>query len=106
MLRWGEVEIRTGGSGCRHVLRSKTDQACRGVSVLPSPAAVAALLVISPQGAVIYSTTGVIGLAASQISRRIKVATKMASLSAGFSAHSPRVGMTQDLSAAGRSCRS
>ena len=44
--------------------------------------------------------TKVFGLSASQISRRIKAATKMAGLGEGFSAHSPRVGMAQDLSAA------
>ena len=43
----------------------------------------------------------VFGLSASQISRRIKAAGKMAGLGGGFSAHSPRVGMAQDLSAAG-----
>ena len=32
---------------------------------------------------------------------RIKAATKMAGLGEGLSAHSPRVGMAQDLSAAG-----
>ena len=50
------------------------------------------------------------GLSVSQISRRIKrrikAATKVAGLGEGFSTHSPRVGIAQDLSAAGRSCRS
>ena len=43
----------------------------------------------------------VFNLSASQIGRRIKAATRMAGLGEGFSAHSPRVGMVQGLSAAG-----
>ena len=66
-----------------------------------SPAAVEALLAIRPQEAVIGPGASVFGLSSRQISRRIKAATKMAGLGDGFSAHSPRVGMAQDLSAAG-----
>ena len=65
------------------------------------PAAVEALLAIRPQEAVIDPSASVFNLSAGQISRRIKAATKMAGLGVGFSAHSPRVGMAQDLSAAG-----
>ena len=36
-----------------------------------------------------------------KLSRRVKAATKMAGLGDGFSAHSPRVGMAQNPSAAG-----
>ena len=43
----------------------------------------------------------VFSLSASQISRRIKAISKRAGLGDGFSARSPRVGMAQDLSAAG-----
>ena len=65
------------------------------------PAAVEALLAIRPQEAVIDPGASVFNLSAGQISRRIKAATKMAGLGDGFSAHSPRAGMAQDLSAAG-----
>ena len=82
-------------------MRSKTDQASEGSVLYMGPAAVAALLAIRPQEAVIDSGTSVFGLSASQISRRIKAVTKMAGLGDGFSARSPRVGMAQDLSAAG-----
>ena len=60
-----------------------------------------ALLAIRPNEAVIDPVTSVFGLSAGQISRRIKAATKMAGLGEGFTAHSARVGMAQDLSAAG-----
>ena len=65
------------------------------------PAAVDALLAIRPLEAVIAPGASVFGLSARQISRRIKAATKMAGLGEGFSTHSPRVGMAQDLSSTG-----
>ena len=64
-------------------------------------AAVGALLTIRPQEGVIDPGTSVFRLSASQIFRRIKAATKMAGLGEPLSAHSSRVGMAQDLSAAG-----
>ena len=100
-LRWGDVEVHEDGSGRLHVVRSKTDQAGEGLVLYLGPAAVEALLAIRPQEAVIDPGASVFGLSAGQISRRIKAATKMAGLGDGFSAHSPRVGMAQDLSAAG-----
>ena len=60
-----------------------------------------ALLAIRSDQAGIDSGASVFGLSARQISRRIKAATKMTGLGEGFSGHSPRVGMAQDLSAAG-----
>ena len=100
-LRWGDLEFHADGSGRLHVLRSKTDQTAEGTVLYLGPAAVDALLAIRPNEAVIDPGTSVFGLSARQISRRIKAATKMAGLGEGFSAHSPRVGMAQDLSAAG-----
>ena len=100
-LRWGDLEFHTDGSGRLHVLRSKTDQTAEGAVLYLGPAAVDALLAIRPQEAVIDPGASVFGLSSRQISRRIKAATKMAGLGEGFSAHSPRVGMAQDLSAAG-----
>ena len=97
-LRWGELEFHEDGSGRLHVLRSKTDQAAEGAVLYLGPAAVDTLLAIRAEEAVIDPGANVFGLSASQIYRR---ATKMAGLGEGFSAHSPRVGMAQDLSAAG-----
>ena len=65
------------------------------------PAGVEALLAIRPEEALIDPTAKVFDLSARQIRRRIKAATKMAGLGDGFSGHSPRVGMAQDLSADG-----
>ena len=99
-LRWGDLELHADGSGRLHVLRSKTDQTPEGTVLYLDPAAVDALLAIRPDEAVIDSGASVFGLSARQISRRIKAATKMAGLGEGFSGHSPRVGMAQDLNAA------
>ena len=49
----------------------------------------------------IDSTAKVFGLSARQIGRRVKVVVRMAGLGEGCSGHSMRVGMAQDLSAAG-----
>ena len=100
-LRWGDVEFHADGSGRLHVVRSKTDQAAEGAVLYLGPAAVEALLAIRPQEAVIDPGARAFGLSAGQISRRIKTATMMAGLGEGFSSHSARVGMAQDLSAAG-----
>ena len=100
-LRWGNLEFRADGSGRLHMARSKTDQATAGTVLFLGPAAVEALLSIRPEELVIDSTRSVFGLSASQIYRRIKAATQAASLGPGFSGHSMRVGMAQDLSAAG-----
>ena len=100
-LRWGDVEVHEDGSGRLHVLRSKTDQTGEGSVLYLGPAAVEALLAIRPQEAVVGPGANVFNLSAGQLSRRVKAATKMAGLGDGFSAHSPRVGMAQDLSAAG-----
>ena len=100
-LRWGDVEVHEDGSGWLHVMRSKTDQASEGSVLYLGSAAVESLLAVRPQEAVIDPSASVFNLSTGQISRRIKAATKMAGLGNGFSAHSPRVGMAQDLSAAG-----
>ena len=59
----------------------------RGVTLYLGPADVEALLAIRPEAAVIDPATSVFGLSTSQISRRIKAASKMAGLGDGFSAH-------------------
>ena len=100
-LRWRDLEFHADGSGRLHVLRSKTDQTAEGTVLYLGPAAVDALLAIRPDEAMIDPGASIFGLSARQISRRIKAATKMADLGGGFSAHSPQVGMAQDLSAAG-----
>ena len=101
-LRWGNVEIQEDGSARIHVLRSKTDPEAEGAVLYIGPDAAAALVTIMPEGfAVVDPSTPVFGLSASQIGRRVNAAAKAAGLGEGFTGHSGRVGMAQDLTAAG-----
>jgi hypothetical protein len=54
-----------------------------------------------PQDETVDPEARVIGLSASQIGRRVKAAARAAGLGDGFTGHSGRVGMAQDLAAAG-----
>ena len=64
--------------------------------------AASALVAIKSEGfAVVDLSTPVFGLSASQIGRRVNAAAKAAGLGDGFTGHSGRVGMAQDLAAAG-----
>ena len=102
VLRWGDVELQDDGSARIHVLRSKTDPDAEGAVLYIGPDAAAALVAIMPEGfAVVDPSTPVFGLSASQIGRRVTAAAKAAGLGEGFTGHSGRVGMAQDLSAAG-----
>ena len=100
-LTWGNVEVHPDGSGRLHVARSQTDQSAEGTVLYLGPAAVEALLVIRPEEAMIDPAASVFNLSASQIYRRVRAAAMMARLGEGYSGHSMRVGMAQDLSAAG-----
>ena len=100
-LTWGNIELQEDGSGRLHVARSKTDQTAEGAVLYLGPAGVEALVAIRPEEAVIAPQASVFSLSARQIRRRIKAAAKMVGLGEGFSGHSPRVGVAQDLSAAG-----
>ena len=84
-LRWGAVELHEDGSGRLHVARSKTDQSAEGAVLYLGPPATQTLLAIRPEEAVIDPAARVFGLSVSQISRRIKAATKIAGLGEGFS---------------------
>ena len=101
ILTWGNIEVHTDGSGRLHVDRSKTDPEALGVVLFLGEDAVDALLAIRPDEVVIDASASVFGLSESQIGRRIRAAAKMAGLGEGYSGHSPRVGMAQDLSAHG-----
>ena len=97
-LRWGDVEIQGDGSARLHVRRSKTDQEAAGVVLYIGQAAAQALQAIMPQNeAVVDAGMRVFGISASQIGRRIDAAAKAAGLGDGFTGHSGRVGMAQDL---------
>ena len=102
VLRWGDVEIQDDGSARIHVRRSKTDPEAERAVLYIGPDAAAALVAIMPEGfAVVDAAAPVFGLSASQIGRRVDAAAKAAGLGEGYTGHSGRVGMAQDLAAAG-----
>ena len=101
-LRWGDVELQEDGSARIHVRRSKTDQEAEGAVLYIGEEASLALQTILPEDmAVVDPAAPVFGLSASQIGRRIDAAAKAAGLGEGYTGHSGRVGMAQDLAAAG-----
>ena len=101
-LRWGDVEIQEDGSALLHVRRSKTDQEAEGAVQYIGWEATEALVAIMPEGlGVVDPSTPVFGLSESQIGRRVKAACQAAGLGDGFTGHSGRVGMAQDLAAVG-----
>jgi len=96
---WGDIAQAADGSGRLTVRRSKTDPAAAGSVLYLSPQAVQNLQAIRPPGA--RAADRVFGLGGAQINRRIQAAAQAAGLRTGFSGHSARVGMAQDLAAAG-----
>ena len=102
-LRWVDVELVGDGSGRMQIAESKTDQEGEGSVLYLGPAAVETLLAIRPEDAVIDASTPVFGLHPDTISRRLQQAARAAGLPdwRSITGHSGRVGMAQDLSAAG-----
>ena len=100
-LRWGDVQIEADGTARVQVRRSKTDQEGAGSLLYLGGTAVQDLLAIRPEKAAMAPEALVFELSASQIGRRFRAAALAAGLGDGFSGHSGRVGMAQDLSAAG-----
>ena len=99
-LLWEDIDFVADGCGLLHVRRSKTDQAGEGKVLILSPLAAEDLRRVMALG---QAGPGdrIFRLSASQLGRRIRQACEHAGLGPGFSGHSPRVGMAQDLSAAG-----
>ena len=101
-LRWADVELQEDGAALLHVRRSKTDPEAEGAVLYIGQAAAQALRAIMPEdAAVLDPATPVFGLSAGQIGRRVNAAAKAAGLGDGFTGHSGRVGMAQDLAASG-----
>ena len=102
-LRWGDVELAGDGSGRIRIPESKTDQEAEGVVLYLGTAAVLALLAVRPEEAVIDAVTPVFHLHPDTIRRRLQQAGRAAGLPGwrDITGHSGRVGMAQDLSAAG-----
>ena len=102
-LRWGDVELAGDGSGRIRIPESKTGQEAEGVVLYLGLAAVEALLAIRPEEAVIDAVTPVFNLHPDTIRRRLQQAARAAGLPGwrDITGHSGRLGMAQDLSAAG-----
>ena len=98
-LTWGDIETQEDGSGRLAIRVSKSDPEGRGDVQYLGAEAMQDLAAIRPPGSA--DADPVFGLSAPHIGRRIKRAAAAAGLGDGFSGHSPRVGMTQDLAAAG-----
>lgn len=97
-LTWQDVEAAADGSGRLLIRRSKTDPQGEGAVAFLSHETMAALDRLrgdAPTGQPLF------GLRPNQIATRIAQAAEAAGLGRGFSGHSPRVGMAQDLASAG-----
>ena len=101
-LRWDEVEFQEDGTARLLIGRSKTDQEGEGAILYIGAAAAAALLQIRPNKKDQQTNDSrVFRLSESQIGRRIDAAARVAGLGDGYTGHSGRVGMAQDLAASG-----
>jgi len=100
VLTWADVHPAPNASGALLVKRSKTDLQGRGEFLYLGRGAMAALDVIRPAAG--YPDDPIFGgLKGRQIANRIKAMCQAAGLGQGFSGHSARVGMAQDLAEAG-----
>ena len=94
-VTWEDIEYWPDGSGRLSIRRSKTNRTGEPEVVAITPAGMAALEDIRPEG----PTPGqkVFGLSERQISRRIKEAAMRAGLGEGYSGHSGRVGLARTM---------
>ena len=95
------MELRDNGSGLLEVRQSKTDPDGKGVVLYIGNEADEALRAIRPVEELLDLNAPIFGLSARQTGRRVKAAAKAAGLGDGFTGHSGRVGMAQDLAATG-----
>jgi len=97
-LRWRDVTLVEDGTARIRLARSKT--ASSSAVLYVGPAATAALRSIMPENVVRQNR--VFDLRSGRaVSNRVAAMARAAGLGEGFSGHSPRVGMAQDLTAAG-----
>ena len=100
-LRWGDIQLLSDGTGRLSIPHSKTDQVNRVDIVYLDYEAALDLQPIRPDKVVNEVDTLVFGLSVAQLGRRIREAAKAADLGDGYSGHSGRVGMAQDLAEMG-----
>ncbi len=96
-LTWGDVEFRDNGSALLQLRRSKTDQEAEGVTLYIGTEASQALQAIRPAQELLDPATPVFGMSTRHIGNRVRAAAKAAGLGEGYTGHSGRVGMAQDL---------
>ena len=96
-LTWADLELRDNGSALLQVHRSKTDPEGEGVVLYIGREATEALRAIRPAEQMLDRNAPVFGLSSKQIGRRVQAAAKAAGLGDGYTGHSGRVGMAQDL---------
>jgi len=100
-LTWSDVELRDKGTALINVWRSKTDPEAEGVTLYIGPQAGEALQAIKPAEELLDRNISVFGLSPRQIGRRVSAAAKAPGLGEGYTGHSGRVGMAQDLAKTG-----
>ena len=98
-LTWGDLTEESDGTGRLTVARSKTDPEGEGAVLFVSVPTMEALRAIRPVDA--SAGDSLFGLSDDQIARRVTAAAEAAGLGKGFTGHSARVGMAQDLARAG-----
>ena len=96
-LTWGDVEFRDNGSALLQLRRSKTDQEAEGTVLYVGREAAQALQAIRPAPELLDLGASVFGMTARHIGNRVKAAAEAAGLGEGYTGHSGRVGMAQDL---------
>ena len=101
LLTWTDVEFRNNGTALLQLHRSKTDQESERVVVYIGKQAADAINVIRPAEELPDPVTPLFGISPRQIGRRVQAAAQAAGLGEGFTGHSGRVGMAQDLAATG-----
>ena len=94
MLTWADVEFRDNGSALLQLRRSKTDQEAEGVVLYIGTEASQA---IRPAQELLDRNARIFGMTTRHIGNRVRAATEAAGLGEGFTGHSGRVGMAQDL---------
>ena len=98
-LTWGDLVEESDGTGRLTVARSKTDPEGEGVVLFVSSSTMEALNAIRPVKA--SGGDSMFELSEDQIARRVTAAAETAGLGEGYTGHSARVGMAQDLARAG-----
>ena len=98
-LVWGDIAGEVDGSGRLTVRRAKNDQEANGTLLYLGRQTMRDLAAIKLPDA--RPDDSVFGIGGSHFNRRIAAGARAARLGDGFSGHSPRVGMAQDLAAAG-----